>query len=234
MDERLKIVFETEYSENKLSDFHIKTQKIYEIFGYEFILKPSVTKPTPRKGGIVWVNEEYSNSPISNLEIVNINYPYPMMISKLAETNLEKFNEMYAKLIEINITENNTNLKKYINTAYGCLSNPDSVIYCRNVNLVTARLNTIIKSIISEFKGHVVYASICDIHFRNFDEIRERFMSYFNKINKYELTYFLEKSKFGFYSAKLKYMIEQNGNIKIKAMRHFHKNGVSRGGFIEL
>ena len=117
---------------------------------------------------------------------------------------------------------------------YGCLQNPECMIYSKNIHLVPNRLNKMLSDILSEFKDHIIYIDTDKIFFRNFDEIRGRFEKYFNNINKYELTYFSEKSKFGLFISKKHYTIEENGNIKIKGMKHFNKNGMSRGGFIDM
>ena len=39
MEEKLKEIFDKEYSTSKLEDFTIKTQKVYEILNYDFKLK---------------------------------------------------------------------------------------------------------------------------------------------------------------------------------------------------
>ena len=234
MEEKLKNVFEKEYSENRLTDFLIKTQKVYEFFEYDFKLKPTEIGPKDFNGGKVWLNEYYVNSSISNLEVITFNLVYPKLITKIVETNLEKFNEVYSKLIELYYLDKTIGLKKYINMAYGCLQNPESMIYSKNIHLVPNRLNKMLSDILSEFKGHIIYIDTDQIFFRNFDEIRERFEKYINNINKYELTYFSEKSKFGLFISKKHYIIEENGNIKIKGMKHFNKDGMCRGGFIDM
>jgi hypothetical protein len=234
MEEKLKNVFEKEYSENKLTDFLIKTQKVYEFFGYDFNLKPTEIISKDFYGGKVLLNEDYVNSPISNLEIITFNLVYPKLITKIVETNLERFGEVYSKLIELYYLDKNIQLKSYINMTYGCLQNPDCMIYSNNIHLVPNRLNKMLSDILSEFKGHIVYIDTDQIFFRNFDEIRERFEKYFNKINKYDLTYFSEKSKFGLFIRKKHYLIEENGMIKIKGMKHFNEDGMCRGGFIDI
>jgi hypothetical protein len=202
MEEKLKNVFEKEYSENRLTDFLIKTQKTYEFFGYDFKLKPTEIVSKDFYGGKIWINVEYVNSPISNLEVITFNLAYPKLITKIAETNLENFNEVYSKLIEIYYSDKNVKLKEYINVTYGCLQNPKCMIYSKNIHLVPNKLNKMLSDILSEFKGHIIYIDTDQIFFRNFDEIRERFEKYFNSINKYELTYFSEKSKFGLFISK--------------------------------
>lgn len=234
MEEKLKNVFEKEYSENRLTDFLIKTQKVYEFFEYDFKLKPIEIVSKDFYGGKVWLNEDYVNSSISNLEIITFNLVYPKLITKIVETNLEKFNEVYSKLIDIYYSDKDVKLKEYINMTYGCLQNPECMIYSKNIHLVPNRLNKMLSDILSEFKGHIIYIDTDQIFFRNFDEIRGRFEKYFNNINKYELTYFSEKSKFGLFISKKHYTIEENGNIKIKGMKHFNKDGMSRGGFIDM
>ena len=217
MEKNLKTVFNNEYSENRLTDFLIKTQKAYELFGYEFDLKPTEIDSTKRDfyGAKVWLNEDYVNSSISNLKIISFNLVYPTLIAKLAETNLKNFNEIYSKLIEIYNSDldihNSNPLKSYINMAYGCLQNPESMIYSKNIYLVPTRLNNLLSNILIEFKGHIV-----------------------NKINKYDLTYSTQQSKFGLYMAKKQYVIEEDNNIKIKGMKHFNSDGVSRRGLIEM
>lgn len=234
MEEKLKNVFEKEYSENSLTDFLIKTQKVYEFFDYDFKL----THKNPLKqvfyGAKIWINDDYKNSLITNLENISLNEVYPKLISKIAETNLENFNEVYSKLIELYSLNKNTFLKKYINMAYGCLQNPESVIYSNNIHLIPIKLNNILSNIQYEFKGHVVYIDNYEIIFRNFDEIKERFEKYFNNINKYDLTYFSEKSKFGFFVSKKHYIIEKNNVMKIKGMKHFNKDGICKGGYFIL
>lgn len=234
MEEKLKNVFEKEYSENRLTDFLIKTQKVYDFFEYDFKLKPIEIVSKDFYGGKVWLNEGYVNSSISNLEIITFNLVYPKLITKIVETNLEKFNEVYSKLIDIYYSDKDVKLKEYINMTYGCLQNPECMIYSKNIHLVPNRLNKMLSDILSEFKGHIIYIDTDQIFFRNFDEIRGRFEKYFNNINKYELTYFSEKSKFGLFISKKHYTIEENGNIKIKGMKHFNKDGMSRGGFIDM
>jgi len=234
MEEKLKNVFNKEYSENRLTDFLIKTQKVYEFFGYDFKLKPTEIVSKDFYDGKVWINEDYVNSPISNLDVITFNLVYPKLITKIVETNLENFNEVYSKLIEIYYSDKDIKLKEYINMTYGCLQNPECMIYSKNIHLVPNRLNKMLSDISSEFKGHIIYIDTDQIFLRNFDEIRERFEKYFNNINKYDLTYFYEKSKFGLFISKKNYIIEENGNIKIKGMKHFNKDGVSRGGFIDM
>jgi hypothetical protein len=236
MEEKMKNVFDKEYSKNKLTDFLIKTQKSYEILGYDFKLNPvEIGKDlTSSYSSKVWLNEDYANSPISNLEIITFNSVYPRLITKVVETNLENFNEVYSKLIELYYSYKNDSLKKYINMAYGCLHNPECLIYSKNLHLVSNTLNKILSDILLEFKGHIIYIDTDQIFFRNFDEIRERFEKYFRNINKYELTYFYEKSKFGLFVSKKRYIIEENSNIKIKGMKYFNKDGVYRGGFIDM
>lgn len=234
MEEKLKNVFEKEYSENRLTDFLIKTQKVYEFFGYDFKLKPTEIVSKDFYGGKVWLNEDYVNSSISNLEVITFNLVYPKLIAKIVETNLVYFNEVYSKLIDIYYSDKDVKLKEYINMTYGCLQNPKCMIYSKNIHLVPNRLNKMLSDILSEFKGHIIYIDTDQIFFRNFDEIRERFEKYFNNINKYELAYFSEKSKFGLFISKKHYIIEENDNIKIKGMKHFNKDGVSRGGLIDM
>lgn len=234
MEEKLKDVFDKEYSENRLTDFLIKTQKVYEFLGYDFKLKPTEIASKDFYGGKVWINENYVNSSISNLEVITFNLVYPKLITKIVETNLENFNEVYSKLIDIYYLDKDVKLKEYINMTYGCLQNPECMIYSKNIHLVPNRLNKMLSDILSEFKGHIIYIDTDQIFFRNFDEIRGRFEKYFNNINKYGLTYFSEKSKFGLFISKKRYIIEENGNIKIKGMKHFNKDGMSRGGFIDM
>jgi hypothetical protein len=234
MEEKLKNVFEKEYSENKLIDFLIKTQKVYEFFGYDFNLKPIRISPSETYGGKIWLNEDYANSAVSNLEIITFTSVYPKLISKLAETNLERFNEVYSNLLEIYHSDRNIGLKKYINMSYGCLGSPKCEIHSNNIHLVPKVLHKMLNDILSEFKGNIVYIDTDQIFFRNFDGVRERFEKYFNLINKYELTYFSEKSKFGLFVSGKRYIIEENGNITVRGLKHFSKEGMSRGGFIDM
>ena len=144
MEEKLKNVFEKEYSENRLTDFLIKTQKVYGFFGYDFKLKPTEIVSKDFYGGKVWLNEDYVNSSISNLEVITFNLVYPKLITKIVETNLENFNEVYSKLIEIYYSDKDVKLKEYINMTYGCLQNPKCMIYSKNIHLVPNRLNKIL------------------------------------------------------------------------------------------
>ncbi len=234
MEEKIENIFNNEYSKNTLTDFLIKTQKVYEFFGYEFRLNPKEIISKNLYSSTIWLNKEYTNLPISNIEIVTFDLVYPKLITRIVETNLERFNEIYSKLIESYKTDKNIQLKKYINMVYGCIQNPECVIYSKNIHLIPNILNKLLNDMLLEFKEYIIYIHTDEIFFRNFDEIRERFEKYFNNINKYELTYFSEKSKFGLFMAKTRYIIEENGNIKIKGMKHFNKDGVCRGGFIRM
>lgn len=234
MEEKLKNVFEAEYSESKLSDFLIKTQKAYEFFGYDFKLLPIEMIPGDSFGAKIWLNEDYANSLISNLEIINFRMIYPNLISKIARTNLENFNEVYSKLIDLYYTDGNIELKKYINMTYGCLRNPKSSIFSNNIHLVSSEANKMMNDILYQFWKHIVYLDTDQIVFRNFDEIRERFEGYFKTINKYELDYFSEKSKFGLFLRKKQYILEEAGWIKIRGIKHFTKDGIFRGGYISI
>jgi hypothetical protein len=242
MNEALKNVFDKEYSKNKLTDFFIKTQKLFEVFDYGFILKDkNINKQWVKLyGGKVILNEDYRNFPISDLEIIHIKSLYPKILLKIVETNLVNFNEVYGKLLSIyeNNSENDSeyikNIKDYINLTYGVLQNEKSLIYSNNIHLVSNRANVMLSKIYEEFKGHIVYIDTDDIYFRNFDEVKERFEKYFNNVNKYDLMYFTEKSSFGYFSAKKKYLIEENSVIKIKGMKHFNKDGSNCGGLIKI
>ena len=234
MKEKIKNVCEVDYSENKLTDFLIKTQKIYEVLGYDFKLKSMERSSKNSYNSKVWVNEKYVNSTISNLEIITFNLVYPNLITEIAETNLNNFNEVYSKIIKIYYLNKNESIKKYINMAYGCLQNPDCMIYSKNMYLIPMKLNNLLNIILSEFKDHIVYIDVDQIFFRNFDEIKERFENYFKNKNKYNLSYYSEKSNLGLFIAKKKYVIEKNGIIKIRGMKYFNKNGVCRGGNINI
>lgn len=117
---------------------------------------------------------------------------------------------------------------------YGCLQNTKSAIYSKNIHLISIKLNKILSDILVEFKGHIIYIDTDKIIFRNFNEVQERFNSYFNDLNKYELTYFTEKAKIGIFIRIKKYLIEKDNNIKIKGIKYFIKDDVSRGGFINF
>ncbi len=234
MNEKLENIFENEYSNDILIDFFIKTEKMYEFFGYNFVLDRKEINCEKFQGAQVWLNDDYKNVVISNLEIVSFNLVYPKILAKIAEVNLKNFNEVYSKLIDYYYNNKNVSIKKYINIVYGCLGNTKSLIYSKNIHLVPDFLNKILSNILSEFKGHIIYMDTDEIIFRNFDEIRERFDKYFNSLDKYELTYSTQKSKMGFFMGKKQYLIEMNEGIKIKGIKHFNKDGMIRGGFINL
>lgn len=232
MKEKLKNVFEKEYTEDKLTDFLIKTQKVYELFGYDFKLNQKTIVQEQLCSATVWLNDDYINSTISNLDIIEFELLYPKLIIKLLNTNLENFNEVFSKLLDY--YHEDISIEKYINSVYGHLGNPLSLIYSDNIPIVSIHANNIMRKIINEFKGHVIYVDTFQIFFRNFSEIKERFESVFNQLNKYDLTYSTTQSKFGLFIAKKQYLIEENNGIKIKGMQHFKKDGMDRGGFIEL
>lgn len=236
MSKELKNIFDTEYSKSVLTDFAIKTEKIYDFFNYDFKLnKNAINRYQDKfKGAKVWLNEDYRNSAISNLKIVEFELTYPKIIANIAETNLEKFNEVYSKVIDHYLENKEYTTKKYINSTYGCLQNPNSTIFSNNIHLVPIHLNHMLTRILNEFKGHIIYIDTNSIFFRNFEEIEERFKNYFDSINKYDLTYTIESSNFGYFSNKKKYMIEKDGDIKTKGLQHFNKNGMSRGDNIKL
>ena len=57
------------------------------------------------------MSEDYVNSTISNLEVISFNLVYPKLITKIVETNLENFNEVYSKLIDIYYLDKTTVIK---------------------------------------------------------------------------------------------------------------------------
>ena len=234
MTNQLKEIFDSEYSKNKLIDFSVKTEKIYDYFNYDFILKNIEVNSKKYNGGKVWVNEKYTNQPISNLTILRFKLLYPTIISKIVNTNLENFNTIFSKIIDIYFETNYNSIKNYINMAYGCLGNLNSIIYADNIDIVTYYSKRMVTDIIDEFNSHIVNVDTDEIYFRNFDEIKHRFEQYYNKINIYELDYNTEQSKFGLFYREKKYLFEQNGNIKVKGLNRFHKDGVNRGGFVYL
>lgn len=233
MKEKLKMILEFRDSENTLTDFLIKTHKIYEVFGYEFKLNPKEIKEDRFVGAKVWLNEQFTNAMIHNIDIVFLNMVYPKIMSKVINTNAEHFNEVYSKLIEIYKEDKFNALKNYINMVYGCLGNPKCDIYSNNIHLVPEILNKILSNILSEFSEYIIYIDTDEIYFRKFDEIKDRFEEYFNSENKYDLTYSIEKSKFGLFMKKKKFFIEQQGEIKMKGIRYFNDIGESRGGTIK-
>jgi len=234
MEKQLKKVLNIEYSDDKLIDFEIKTRKIYDLFDYNFKINQIKINTQTFYGGKIWLNEYYEKSAISDLEIISFDIVYPKLISKIAHTNLENFNEVYSKLIKIYTNKNDISICKYINMAYGCLQNQKSSIYSNNIYLVSIYLNQMLLKISNEFKDHIIYIDTDQIFFRNFEEIKERFEKYLISINKYDLTYYITKSKFGYFSNIKKYLIEENGYIKIKGLSNFNIDGKSKGGYIKL
>ncbi len=234
MEEKLKEIFDKEYSTSKLEDFTIKTQKVYEILNYDFKLKSRNFTTNESIGGKVWLNEKYTLLPISNITILTFESVYPNLISKICNTNLENFNIVFSKLLELYSTNKDTSLKEYINSTYGCLQNKQSIIYSNNIHLVPKKMTSLFNEILKEFESNIIYVDTDQIFFRNFEEIEHIFESTMIRLNKYELPYFYEKSKFGLFKSKKSYIIEENSNIRIKGMNHYNKDGISRGGKICL
>jgi hypothetical protein len=87
---------------------------------------------------------------------------------------------------------------------------------------------------VKEFESNIIYIDTDQIFFRNFEEIEHIFESTMIRLNKYDLPYFYERSKFGLFKSKKSYIIEENSNIRIKGMNHYNKDGISRGGKICL
>lgn len=234
MEEKLKSIFIKEYSENKLTNFVIKTQKIYDYLGYDFVLKQPNIGSNKCCGSMLWLNEKYVNSSFSDLDIITFNMVYPKLITKMVETNLQNFNEVFSKLIEIYYLYKDIELKNYINMVYGFLQNPECEIYSSNIYQLPIILNNILNNILLEFKEHIVYINFDKIIFRNFDEIRSVFNNYFDMNNKYEISYFTEKSKFGLFISQHRYIIEEHGNIKIKNIKLYNENGMRKGGLVSI
>ena len=67
MEEKLKNVFDKEYSENRLTDFLIKTQKVYEFFEYDFKLKPTEIVSKDFYGGKVWLNHRFRDKFVEDI-----------------------------------------------------------------------------------------------------------------------------------------------------------------------
>ena len=235
MEEKLRRVLEKEYSENKLTDFLIKTQKVYEVLGYDFTInKKYVDGDRPFIGCKIWINEDYANCPISNIECIRFDLAFPTIYCKLVKTNLHSFNDVYSKLIGMYWEDKDPILTKYINMVYGCTSNINCEIYSNNVRIVPIKMNALLSKIINEFKGHVIYVDTDMIFFRNFDEIKERFENYLAKINTHKLTYTTEKTNFGIFKGIKNYIIEEDGNLRLYGMKQFNKNGSCKGGCIYL
>ena len=159
---------------------------------------------------------------------------YPNLISKICNTNLENFNIVFSKLLELYSTNKDTSLKEYINSTYGCLQNKQSIIYSNNIHLVPKKMTSLFNEILKEFESNIIYVDTDQIFFRNFEEIEHRFESTMLSLNKYDLPYFYERSKFGLFKSKKSYIIEENSNIRIKGMKHYNKSGVSNGGVIYM
>ena len=192
MEEKLKEIFDKEYSTSKLEDFTIKTQKVYEMFNYDFKLKSRNFTTNESIGGKVWLNEKYTLLPISNITILTFESVYPNLISKICNTNLENFNIVFSKLLELYSTNNYTSLNEYINSTYGCLQNKQSIIYSNNIHLVPKTLTSIFNKLVKEFESNIIYIDTDQIFFRNFEEIKHRFESTMLSLNKYDLPYFYE------------------------------------------
>ena len=112
MEEKLKEIFDKEYSTSKLEDFTIKTQKVYEILNYDFKLKSRNFTTNESIGGKVWLNEKYTLLPISNITILTFESVYPNLISKISNTNLENINIVFSKLLELNSRYKDNSLKE--------------------------------------------------------------------------------------------------------------------------
>lgn len=235
MEEKLRRVLEKEYSESKLTDFLIKTQKVYEVLGYDFTInKKYVDGDSPFIGGKIWINEDYANYPISNIECIRFDLAFPTIYCKLVKTNLHSFNDVYSKLIDMYREHKDPILMKYINMVYGCTSNINCGIYSDDVRIIPVKMSILLSKIINEFKGHVIYVDTDIIFFRNFDEIKERFENYLAQINTYNLTYITKKSNFGIFKGIKNYIIEEDGNLRLYGMKQFNKDGSCKGGYIYL
>ena len=230
----LEAILKENYSNNTLVDFETKTRKIYELFKYPFIQKNIAPIPNERYNSLVWLNDTYKARPLSNLTLITFDLVYPTLIAKLANVNIEYFNEVYNNLIQINRSEQNYHLKRYINMAYGCLGSNRSNVHANNMKKVTAGLTSVLSEMILTLGENLVYIDTDMVIFRNFKEIEDTFLRVMNNINVNNLNFDVDSSDFAFFVAKKRYMMERDGNIKIQGLTKYDKDGISRGGYIHI
>jgi hypothetical protein len=234
--EKLKEALQSTYSENKLEEFSIKTKRIYDSLNREFILKDIPKNQEKFTGFKVWINPQYTGSVVTNITKVEMNQLIPTMIPKLIRTNLSGFNEVYSLLLDMWVGGfRDSRLKEYLNMSWGCLGNPNSIIYSNNIQNIINKINSLLRSIQEEFIGHIIYIDVDTIYFRNFEEIEKKFLLFWKKINKYGLTWEGDSIKFGIFMGLKKYIIHTDDSlIKIKGISLYNEEGLNRGGTIQL
>lgn len=240
MIKKITSILSQEYSNNVLTDFRLKTEKIYEILGEDFILNEKEIRDDKQRCFTfkTWINEDYQRSIVSNISFITFKSPLPKIIAKEVKTNLENFNKVFSTIIglyenEIN-NENRIVLENYINSVFGCIKNVNSDIYSNHTIKAFTAYNSFLGKILVEFRGHILHLNGPGIYFRNFDEIKERFYKVMENINRFNLITEISNSKFGFFDSKLKYFVEENNKLKIKGLYHFGKDGAVRGSYLNL
>lgn len=237
-NQNLSIMLSETYSDSMLTDFFIKTEKLYDFFGLPFNMLPKKENLKSSYHLKLWSNEKYINKAVSNVTVLCFNNIIPKFIASVSEVNLENFGNMMSELFKVYESETDNeiryNIKTYINSVWGVIHNPDSLIYSHNVLSVVQCMNMFIHKIQKEFEDSIVNIDFSNIYFRNFEEIKERFELYFSKINKYQLSYETEKSSFLFVRKPKYFMVEKGGDIKVKGIECYTEEGKSHGGIIKL
>jgi hypothetical protein len=95
-------------------------------------------------------------------------------------------------------------------------------IYCKNFLDIPITLDKILSDILNKFKDNIVYIDTYEVFFVNFNDIKEKFEIYFNKINIYDLSYSSMTSKFALFIGINQYIIEENNSIVSKGIKYFN------------
>lgn len=217
-------ILSKEYSKKLVTDFNVKTEQLFTLFGYDFDSRIIERSPKPTKGGKLWLNPKYKNTVIPNIHKLEFVKPYPQIISKKCVTNYEKFNELYSRLIKINHENNSRLLDIYINMVYGFMQSTGCVIYSNNTYKVPEIMYKMMEGIIDEFSSHIIYVDTDRIYFRNYDEIRERFEIYYSNIINYEIMYNTSNHKYGFFIGNQKYLHEVDGGVKVCGIKSYDED----------
>jgi DNA polymerase elongation subunit (family B) len=223
MEEKLKAILDQQYASSSLEDYYIKTQKIFTTLGISFDYT-QIKKPDAHKlSAFVWVNPDYTGHLLFDLTIFELPSVYIKIINQLVRTNIVGFNQVHSILFdtrkETRDIELKNLLKQHINKTYGILGNPSSKIYAENIEIITYTLRRLFKNLIDSFKGHIVYVDTDMIVLKNFHEIENRFLDYFQQKNKLDLGYEIDQSTHGMFLGQKKYFYETNGTFVTRGLK---------------
>jgi len=186
-------------------------------------------------GGLVELNDKFKNKVIENLTSVEFLSIYPSLILNHKEEicNIEGFKSVYEDIFnsyrELSIEDKKQDhaqeAKKYMNMVFGMLGSscPDSYFKSKiNLSSITLKAKMILKSLISKFEGHWVYADTDSIYFARYEEIEFRLEEELNKImDRYNyLKADVEIHGYGIFIAKKKFLlVERDCSRKVKGLR---------------